>query len=86
MRSGFQKIVDQMEPLFQALLASPPHTVENGLGNLLQRAVYTFYENGRAICVGRSNRMQPRIREHGAESSRQRNGHIRIQAHVGSGR
>ena len=35
MRSSFQKIVDQMDPLFQALLASPPHTVENGLRNLL---------------------------------------------------
>ena len=71
MRSGFQKIVDQMEPLFQALLASPPHTVENGLRNLPHRGVYAFYENGRAIYVGRSTRMRPRIREHGAESSRQ---------------
>ena len=70
MRSGFQKIVDLMEPLFQALLASPPHTVENGLRNLPQRGVYAFYENGRAIYVGRSNRVRPRIREHDAEHSR----------------
>ncbi len=71
MRSSFQKIVDQMDPLFQAILASPPHTVENGLRNLLQWGVYAFYENGRVIYMDRSNRMQPRIREHGAENSRQ---------------
>ena len=71
MRSGFQKIVDHMEPLFQALLASPLHTVKNGLRNLPQRGVYAFYENDRAIYVGRSNRMRNRVREHGAESSRQ---------------
>ena len=40
MRSGFQKIVAHMEPLFQALLASPLHTVKNGLRNLPQRGVY----------------------------------------------
>ena len=71
MRSGFQKIVDHMEPLFQALLARPLHTVKNGLRNLPQRGVYAFYENDRAIYVGRSNRMRNRIREHGAENSRQ---------------
>ena len=30
MRSGFQKIVDHMEPLFQALLASPRSTRMRG--------------------------------------------------------
>ena len=85
MRSGFQKIVDLMEPLFQALLASPPHTVENGLRNLPQRGVYAFYENGRAIYVGRSNRIQPRIREHGAESSRRGMGNSTRGRGKGSG-
>ena len=70
MRSDFKNIADQMEPLFQALLASQTHTVVNGLRNLPQKGVYAFYENGKAIYVARSNRMRSPIREHGAESSR----------------
>ena len=70
MRAGFQAIVDQMEPLLQALQMSPAKAVKDGLRGLPKRGVYAFYENGRAIYVGRSNRMRDRIREHGAESSR----------------
>ncbi len=70
MRADFQAIVDQLEPLLQALQMSPAHNLKSGLRGIPKRGVYAFYENGRAIYVGRSNRMRDRIREHGAESSR----------------
>ena len=70
MRSGFRIIVDQMEPLLQQLQNSQPLTVGEGLRNLPRKGIYAFYENDRAILVGRSNRMPDRIREHGAERSR----------------
>lgn len=70
MKADFQAIVDQMEPLLQALQMSPAQTIRDGLRCLPRRGVYAFYENGEAIYVGRSNRMRDRIREHGSESSR----------------
>ena len=70
MSPGFQAIVDQMEPLLHALQMSPAQTVKDGLRGLPKRGIYAFHENGRAIYVGRSNRMRDRIRQHGAESSR----------------
>ena len=70
MPSSFQKIIDEMEPLLQALQASTSHSAEDDLRNLPQKGVYVFYENGRAIYVGQSNRIRDRIREYGAKSSR----------------
>ena len=70
MNPDFQKIINQMEPLLEELMTSSPHTIEDGLRNLPRKGVYAFYENGKAIYVGRSNRIRDRIREHGAESSR----------------
>ena len=60
MRSGFRIIVDQMEPLLQALQNSQPLTVDEGLRNFPRKGIYAFYENGRAIHVGRANRMPSR--------------------------
>ena len=70
MNPDFQKIIDQMDPLLEELITSSPHTIEDGPRNLPRKGVYAFYENGKAIYVGRSNRIGDRIREHGAESSR----------------
>ena len=70
MNPDFQKIIDQMDPLLKELKTSSPHTIEDGLRNLPRKGVCAFYENGKAIYVGRSNRIRDRIREHGAESSR----------------
>ena len=66
----FKKVVDKLEPLLKKLRDSPPHTVEEGLGQFPSKGVYAFYEKGEPIYIGRSNRVKARIREHGAESSR----------------
>ena len=70
MHPEFQKIVDQMEPLLRTLEKSDGFIIENGIGPLPEKGVYVFYEDGKPIYVGRSNRMRARIREHAAESSR----------------
>ena len=70
MRSAFLQITAQMEPLLQSLQSSSPHTVEDGLQNPPREGVYAFYESGKAIHVGRSNRMASRIREHRARNSK----------------
>ena len=41
MRSGFQKIVDQMEPLFQALLASVLHTPSRMASEISPKGAFT---------------------------------------------
>ena len=69
MNANFQAIIEQMEPFLESLKSCQPFTWDN-LRGLPQKDVYAFYENGEAIYVGRSNGMRQRIRQHGADSSR----------------
>ena len=61
--SGFLKIIDRMKPLLRELQESSSHSIKDGLGNLLRKGVYAFYEDGKAIYAGRYNRMGNRIRD-----------------------
>ena len=70
MDPAFQKIIEQMEPLLKELQNGSAQTIEGGLRGLPRKGIYAFYEKGKAIYIGRSNRIRDRIREHGAESSR----------------
>ena len=63
-----------MEPLLHRLQASPALTL-NQVQNTPQKTfpqmgVYVFYEEYKAVYVGRSNRMRKRIIEHGADSAK----------------
>ena len=57
-----------MPELLQNLESKPPRTKEN-LVDIPERGVYVFYENDKALYVGRSNRLKARLREHCRESS-----------------
>ena len=46
----------------------PCHRLE--VGDIPEKGIYVFYENGRPIYVGRSNRLKDRIQEHGRPGSK----------------
>jgi hypothetical protein len=72
MNDEFRQIIEQMSVLLEKLISSPLRSREN-LSNLPQRGIYVFYEDGQAICVGRTNRMRERIMEHGRQGSTHNN-------------
>jgi excinuclease UvrABC nuclease subunit len=68
MNEKFKSIIEQLPVLFSRLINSPLKPWSN-LGTLPQKGIYVFYEDGKAIYVGRTNRMKDRIKEHGRPSS-----------------
>lgn len=66
--SKFDQLVVEMPARLEALQSSAP-TSSNDLKGLPEAGVYVLYENERPIYVGRSRRLQKRIREHGQRSS-----------------
>jgi hypothetical protein len=68
MEEEFKVLIDKLPVLFEKL-ANAGLKPRNNLGTLPQNGIYVFYENGRPIYVGRSNRMKDRIKEHGRPSS-----------------
>jgi len=68
LNKGFQKLVDKMPGLLRRMEAQPLRTRDN-LAGIPEQGVYVFYENNKAIYVGRSNRMKARIQEHSRPSS-----------------
>lgn len=68
MEDEFKVLIDKLPVLFETL-ANVGLKPWNNLGPLPQNGIYVFYENGRPIYVGRSNRMKDRIKEHGRPSS-----------------
>ena len=68
MNDEFRALVDELPGLLERLLNSSLRPRRN-LGNLPRRGIYVFFEEGRPIYVGRSNRMKGRIQEHGRPSS-----------------
>ena len=68
MEDEFKVLIDKLPVLFETL-ANAGLKPWNNLGTLPQTGIYVFYENGRPIYVGRSNRMKDRIKEHGRPSS-----------------
>lgn len=68
MEGEFKVLIDKLPVLFETLVNAGLKPWNN-LGPLPQNGIYVFYENGRPIYVGRSNRMKDRIKEHGRPSS-----------------
>lgn len=74
MNIKFKKIVDKFPSLMEQLVNSPAKPWSN-LNGLPSRGIYVFYENKKAMYVGRTNRtnrtnrMRSRIQEHGRPSS-----------------
>jgi predicted GIY-YIG superfamily endonuclease len=69
MNSDFKTIVDQLPSLLEKLVRAP--LIPWGtLDNLPNRGIYVFYEAGKPLYVGRTNRMKNRIKQHGWSSSK----------------
>ncbi len=68
MSKTFDQIIAKMPKLFKELESKPFLTRAN-LARIPEQSIYVFYENNKAIYVGRSNRMKERIQEHGRQSS-----------------
>ncbi len=68
MNEDFKRIIDKLPDLLSRLMNFPMKPW-NDLGNVPRKGIYVFYENSKAIYVGRSNRMKDRIKEHGRPSS-----------------
>jgi hypothetical protein len=66
----FQNVADKMPILYEALVRSPLRFRSNLVG-IAARGIYVFYENGKPLYVGRSNKLRQRILEHGRKSSDQ---------------
>ena len=65
----FGKLVNQLPHLLEQLDSSPAlHRSKSR--RLPKRGVYVFYEGGKALYVGRSNRMKERILQHGRPGAR----------------
>ena len=56
----FSELVEGMPELLQNLESQPPRTKEN-LADIPEQGVYVFYENDKALYVGRSNRLKARL-------------------------
>jgi hypothetical protein len=68
MNVKFKKLVEQMPGLLQSLEPQSFRTMEN-LAGIPERGVYVFYDNDKALYVGRSNKLKTRLRQHCRESS-----------------
>lgn len=69
MDTRFAALINNLHPLFERLLATPPVT-EGGLPpDMPQGGVYLFSEGPRHLYAGRSNRMRKRYGEHSRPGS-----------------
>jgi predicted GIY-YIG superfamily endonuclease len=68
MNVKFKKLAEQMPGLLQNLEFQPPRTRGN-LAGIPKRGVYVFYENNKALYVGRSDGLKKRIQQHGRPSA-----------------
>lgn len=68
MNQEFRKAAEGMGLLMDRLRNSDERSWENRRGAPTQ-GIYVFYEGGKPVYVGRSNRLRDRIREHGSDSS-----------------
>ncbi len=64
MSTQFNQLVAKMPELLKTLDESQPFLIKDNLTDLPKQGVYVFYENDRAMYVGRSNRLKERLREH----------------------
>jgi hypothetical protein len=68
MQDNFSKYTKRMTMLLNELKGKPLLN-RNKLRDIPRSGIYVFYEGGKPIYVGRSNRLKERIQEHGRPSS-----------------
>jgi len=64
----FNQLVAKMPELLKTL-ESCSYLTRDNLVDIPNSGVYSFYESGKSIYIGRSNRMKQRLQEHGRPSS-----------------
>lgn len=64
----WDSINSKMRVMLCKLMSDTPRH-RDAMGKLPERDIYVFYENGKPIYVGRTNRMKQRIREHGSPNA-----------------
>jgi hypothetical protein len=69
MHETFRAHVEALHPSFERLIAMTPVTVASLPSVMPERGVYVFSEGATHLYAGRSNRLRPRLREHGRPSS-----------------
>jgi hypothetical protein len=68
MSRTFEDIISTFPERMRELTERPPIPV-SGLENIPVQGIYVFYENGKAIYVGRSRNLKQRFRQHRQQSS-----------------
>ena len=68
MQDKFSEYVGRMSGLLYELKAKPLLNRDE-LKNIPKSGIYVFYDEGKSLYVGRSNRLKERIMEHGRPSS-----------------
>lgn len=65
---AWDSIISKMPALLNALRSDTLRD-RRSTGKLPERGIYDFYEGGKPVYVGRTNRMKQRIREHSSPSA-----------------
>ena len=65
----FDQSVAKMHKLFK-VLESKPFLTKDKLAGIPEQGIYVFYEDGKAIYVGRSDHLKRRLKEHSRKSSK----------------
>lgn len=68
MNDEWEQLIKELPKMFEEFLSCPLRS-RNELSNAPKKGVYTFYEDGEALYVGRSDRLIARVQEHGRPSS-----------------
>jgi hypothetical protein len=64
MHPEFAKLIESLEPKFQALISMVPVTYATLPGELPHRGIYLFSEGANNLYAGRTNRLRQRLRGH----------------------
>jgi hypothetical protein len=64
----FKKIIGTLPDLMEKLNKSQMYERDD-TDSFPEKGIYVFFEDGKALYVGRSDRMKERVREHGRRSS-----------------
>lgn len=70
MHPKFRALVEPLEPKFQRLISMEPVKLSSLPRKMPEAGVYVFFEDGKPLYIGRTNRMKNRIRYHSRESAK----------------
>lgn len=68
MNEKFKEIIDTF-PQKMKVLNNSSFITKSDLSSVPKKGIYVFYEEGKPVYVGRSERMRSRLREHSQQSS-----------------